>query len=132
NLGGYHLIWPRDLVESAGGLLAAGAHDDALRALHYLEATRAAGGYWAQNMWLGGGPYWGGWQMGESAFPRRLVDLRRRASRRRTEMEPPRPCKDSFPSKIGPSRMRRRWRSSVPMRWLWCDSAYALPTIRGW
>ena len=26
DLGGYHLVWPRDLVESAGGLLAAGAH----------------------------------------------------------------------------------------------------------
>ncbi|HWY47148.1 MAG TPA: glycoside hydrolase family 15 protein, partial [Bryobacteraceae bacterium] len=48
DLGGYHLIWPRDLVESAGGLLAAGAHDDALRVLHYLEATQEAAGYWAQ------------------------------------------------------------------------------------
>ena len=24
DLGGYHLVWPRDLVETAGGLLAAG------------------------------------------------------------------------------------------------------------
>ena len=50
DLGGYHLIWPRDLVEIAGGLLAAGAHDDALRVLHYLEATQEADGHWAQNM----------------------------------------------------------------------------------
>ncbi len=56
DLGGYHLIWPRDLVESAGGLLAAGAHDDALRVLHYLEATQEADGHWAQNMWLDGRP----------------------------------------------------------------------------
>ena len=27
DLGGYHLVWPRDLVETAGGLLAAGAHE---------------------------------------------------------------------------------------------------------
>lgn len=54
DLGGYHLIWPRDLVENAGGLLAAGAHDDALRVLHYLEATQEADGHWAQNMWLDG------------------------------------------------------------------------------
>ena len=27
DLGGYHLIWPRDLVETAGGLLACGALD---------------------------------------------------------------------------------------------------------
>ncbi|MGC2246332.1 MAG: glucan 1,4-alpha-glucosidase, partial [Terriglobales bacterium] len=58
DLGGYHLVWPRDLVENAGGLLAAGAHDDALRVLHYLEATQEADGHWAQNMWLDGRPYW--------------------------------------------------------------------------
>ena len=63
DLGGYHLIWPRDLVESAGGLLAAGAHDDALRGLHYLEVTQEADGHWAQNMWLDGRPYWNGLQM---------------------------------------------------------------------
>ncbi len=73
DLGGYHLIWPRDLVESAGGLLAAGAHDDALRVLHYLEATQEADGHWAQNMWLDGRPYWSGSQMDETAFPILLV-----------------------------------------------------------
>src|ERR1700674_3395584 len=78
DLGGYHLIWPRDLVESAGGLLAAGAHDDALRVLHYLEATQEAAGYWAQNMWLDGRPYWSGSQMDETAFPILLVDCLRR------------------------------------------------------
>jgi glucoamylase len=78
DLGGYHLIWPRDLVETAGGLLAAGAHQDALRVLHYLEATQEADGHWAQNMWLDGRAYWGGVQMDETAFPILLVDLFRR------------------------------------------------------
>jgi glucoamylase len=82
DLGGYHLIWPRDLVESASGLLAAGAHDDALRVLHYLEATQEADGHWAQNMWLDGRPYWSGSQMDETAFPILLVDLLRRESPR--------------------------------------------------
>ncbi|MGA7289578.1 MAG: glucan 1,4-alpha-glucosidase, partial [Terriglobales bacterium] len=82
DLGGYHLIWPRDLVESAGGLLAAGAHDDALRVLHYLEATQEADGHWPQNMWLDGRPYWNGLQMDETAFPVLLVDLLRRESPR--------------------------------------------------
>ena len=27
DLGGYHLVWPRDLVETAGGFLAVGAHE---------------------------------------------------------------------------------------------------------
>ncbi len=82
DLGGYHLVWPRDLVENAGGLLAAGAHDDALRVLHYLEATQEADGHWAQNMWLDGRPYWNGLQMDETAFPILLVDLLRREAPR--------------------------------------------------
>jgi glucoamylase len=78
DLGGYHLSWPRDLVESAGGLLAAGAHSDARRVLYYLQVTQEADGHWPQNMWLDGSPYWSGIQMDETAFPILLVDLARR------------------------------------------------------
>lgn len=78
DLGGYHLVWPRDLVESAGGLLAAGAREDVRRVLRYLQVTQEADGYWPQNMWLNGTPYWGGIQMDETAFPILLVDLARR------------------------------------------------------
>jgi glucoamylase len=78
DLGGYHLVWPRDLVETAGGFLAAGAPGDALRVLRYLEATQEADGNWPQNMWLDGRPYWSGLQMDEAAFPILLVDLLRR------------------------------------------------------
>lgn len=78
DLGGYHLIWPRDLVETAGALLAAGAVTDAVRVLRYLEATQEAEGNWAQNLWLDGRPYWSGIQMDETAFPILLVDLMRR------------------------------------------------------
>jgi glucoamylase len=78
DLGGYHLVWPRDLVETAGALLAAGAVTDASRVLRYLEATQEAEGNWAQNLWLDGRPYWSGIQMDETAFPILLVDLMRR------------------------------------------------------
>ena len=78
DLGGYHLAWPRDLVESAGGLLAAGAESDAQRVLYYLQITQEADGHWPQNMWLDGRPYWLGIQMDETAFPILLVDLARR------------------------------------------------------
>jgi glucoamylase len=78
DLGGYHLAWPRDLVESAGGLLAAGALEDTRRVLYYLQVTQEADGHWPQNMWLDGKPYWGGIQMDETAFPILLVDLTRR------------------------------------------------------
>ena len=78
DLGGYHLVWPRDLVETAGALLAAGAVTDAVRVLRYLEATQEADGNWAQNLWLDGRPYWSGIQMDETAFPILLLDLLRR------------------------------------------------------
>jgi glucoamylase len=81
DLGGYHLVWPRDLVETAFGFLAAGAESDALRILRYLEATQEADGRWAQNMWLDGRPYWSGMQMDETAFPILLMDVMRRHSR---------------------------------------------------
>ncbi len=78
DLGGYHLAWPRDLVESAGGLLAAGANHDVRRVLRYLAVTQEADGHWPQNMWLDGEPYWRGIQMDETGFPILLVDLARR------------------------------------------------------
>jgi glucoamylase len=78
DLGGYHLVWPRDLVETASALLAAGAVPDAVRVLRYLEATQEVDGNWAQNLWLDGRPYWNGIQMDETAFPILLIDLMRR------------------------------------------------------
>ncbi|MFN7943803.1 MAG: glucan 1,4-alpha-glucosidase [Blastocatellia bacterium] len=78
DLGGYHLVWPRDLVESAGGLLAAGDVGSARQTLFYLMCTQEADGHWPQNMWLDGTPYWNGIQMDETAFPILLADLLRR------------------------------------------------------
>src|SRR5579862_2930352 len=79
DLGGYHLVWPRDLVEIGGGFLAARAHDDARRVLRFLEVTQDADGHWCQNMWLDGSPYWNGVQMDEAALPVLLVDLAERS-----------------------------------------------------
>jgi glucoamylase len=69
DVGGYHLVWPRDLVESAGGLLALGAVEEARNILRYLIATQHAEGNWSQNQWLGGQPFWRGQQLDETAFP---------------------------------------------------------------
>jgi glucoamylase len=68
-IGGYHLVWPRDLVESADALLALGAEEEARDILRYLIATQHADGHWYQNQWLGGKPYWQGIQLDEAAFP---------------------------------------------------------------
>jgi glucoamylase len=75
DLGGYHLVWPRDLVEIAGGFIAMGAHEHVRRVLRYLQVTQEPDGHWAQNMWLDGTPYWHGIQMDETALPILLVDL---------------------------------------------------------
>jgi glucoamylase len=73
NIGGYHLVWPRDLVESAGALLALGAVPQARDVLRYLIATQLAAGNWSQNQWLGGTAFWQGCQLDEAAFPVLLV-----------------------------------------------------------
>lgn len=80
DLGGYHLVWPRDMVQTAGGLLGARAFKDARRVLNYLMVTQEADGHWSQNMWLDGAPYWKGIQMDQTALPIMLVDLVNRES----------------------------------------------------
>ena len=67
--GGYHLVWARDLVESAGALIALGALGEARDVLAYLAATQQADGHWLQNQWLGGQPFWQGVQLDETALP---------------------------------------------------------------
>ena len=66
---GYHLVWPRDLVECAGALLALGGESEARDTLRYLIATQNVDGHWNQNQWLGGQSYWRGVQLDEAAFP---------------------------------------------------------------
>ncbi len=78
DLGGYHLVWPRDLAETGGGLLAAAATADARRVLQYLRAIQEPTGAWPQNCWLDGMPYWRGLQLDECAFPILMVDMARR------------------------------------------------------
>jgi glucoamylase len=75
DLGGYHLVWPRDLVETAGGLLAAGAKEEARQVIRYLRGAQEADGHWPQNCWLDGTAYWNGVQLDECALPILLVDL---------------------------------------------------------
>jgi glucoamylase len=73
--GGYHLVWPRDLVECAGALVALGQHTEARDVLRYLIASQHLDGHWNQNQWLDGKAYWGGVQLDEVAFPVLLAAL---------------------------------------------------------
>ena len=75
DIGGYHLVWARDMVETAGALLALGCAADVLRSIGFLKSTQKDDGHWPQNMWLDGSPYWNGIQMDETALPILLLDL---------------------------------------------------------
>jgi glucoamylase len=76
--GSYHLVWTRDLVETIGGLVAAGAHDEARLALTFLGVTQRPDGHWPQNMELDGTRVWRGHESDETSLPVVLMDLLRR------------------------------------------------------
>lgn len=113
DLGGYHLVWPRDLVEIAGGFIAIGAHEHVRRVLRYLQVTQEPDGHWAQNMWLDGTPYWQGIQMDETALPILLVDLAARNGviddRERHALWPMMRRAAAFLARNGPVSPQDRW-----------------------
>ncbi len=80
--GGYHLVWSRDLVESAGALIALGARASAQRTMTYLVATQEPDGHWPQNQWVDGIAYWRGIQLDEAAYPILLAGALRQAGAR--------------------------------------------------
>ena len=67
--GGYHLVWTRDMVESAMGLLAGGDTDGPFRAIVYLASRQEEEGNFPQNFWVDGEAFWTGMQLDEVAFP---------------------------------------------------------------
>ena len=113
DLGGYHLVWPRDLVNTAGGLLAVGAHALAVRVLEYLRATQEMDGRWPQNTWLDGTQYWGGVQMDECALPILLVDMAERAGALEGD-----PLRDYWPMvRAAAGFVGRTWPGTGQDRW---------------
>lgn len=117
DMGGYHLVWPRDLVETAGALLACGALAEARETLDYLRAVQEPDGHWPQNCWLDGTAYWGGVQLDETAFPILLVDLAYRSGaipeRELGEYWPMVRAAAGFIVKNGPTTMQDRWEENA-------------------
>jgi len=107
---GYHLVWPRDLVETAGALLAVGATREARNTLRYLLATQQEDGHWHQNQWLGGTGHWLGVQLDETAFPVLLaVTLDERQALEGTEIAEMIRRALSFLVRYGPASQQDRW-----------------------
>jgi glucoamylase len=111
---GYHLVWPRDLVECAGALLAVGALREARNTLRYLHATQHADGHWNQNQWLGGKGYWEGLQLDETAFPVLLaVALDERNALEGTEVRDMIQRALAFLVRNGPVSQQDRWEENA-------------------
>jgi glucoamylase len=112
--GGYHLVWPRDLVQCATALLALGAEQEARETLRYLIATQKADGSWYQNQWLGGTPYRAGLQLDEVAFPVLLAaSLAERGALNGIEVGDMVRRALSFIAAIGPSSPQDRWEENA-------------------
>ena len=69
DMGGYHLVWTRDMVQTATALLASGHTETPSRALIYLATCQQEDGGFPQNFWLNGEPYWRGVQLDQISFP---------------------------------------------------------------
>jgi glucoamylase len=113
-LGGYHLVWTRDLVHSATGLLAAGDTETALRALIYLATVQHPDGGFYQNFWLNGEPYWRGIQLDEVAFPVLLAwRLHRQHALREFDPYPMILRAAGYLVREGPATAQERWEEAA-------------------
>ena len=109
-LGGYHLVWTRDLVQAATGLLACGNRKTPLRSLVYLAASQRPDGGFAQNFWIDGEPFFNGIQLDEVAFPVLLAwHLRRLDALRRFDAYPMVLRAAGFLVRAGPATQQERW-----------------------
>lgn len=110
DIGGYHLVWTRDMVNSATGLLAANNVETPLRALVYLAASQQEDGGFAQNFWLDGTPHWTGIQLDEVAFPILLAwRLHRMGALQDFDPYPMVLRAASFLVRNGPATQQERW-----------------------
>ena len=70
DVGGYHLVWSRDLYHVATAFMAMGDRAAAERALDYLfNVQQKPDGSFPQNSWLDGRPFWTSLQLDEVAYP---------------------------------------------------------------
>jgi glucoamylase len=67
--GGYHLVWTRDMVQTATALLACGLTESPLRALIWLACVQGDDGCLPQNSSISGEACWQGIQLDEVAAP---------------------------------------------------------------
>ena len=107
-VGGYHLVWSRDLYQVATAFTALGDRASAERALDYLfRVQQKPDGSFPQNSWLDGRPFWGSLQLDEVAYPLVLAHQLGRFDRE-TFVKHVRPAADFIVTR-GPSTPQERW-----------------------
>lgn len=113
-IGGYHLIWPRDQVQSVYAFLAADDIPSAHATLRFLLCTQEEDGHWSQNFWVDGRSYWTGIQMDETALPILLADILRRR-KLLIDIDPAQMvCRAAnFIVYNGPTSMQDRWEENA-------------------
>ena len=108
NIGGYHLVWSRDLYQVATAFYALGDKAAADRALNYLfTVQQKPDGSFPQNSWLDGRPFWGSLQMDEVAYPLILAHELGRTDGQ-TWVRHVKPAAD-FLITFGPRTFQERW-----------------------
>ncbi len=108
NVGGYHLVWSRDLYQVATAFYALGDKASADRALNYLfTVQQKPDGSFPQNSWLDGRPFWGSLQLDEVSYPLVLAYQLGRTDNE-TWTKHVRPAAD-FLIRMGPRTPQERW-----------------------
>lgn len=108
NIGGYHLIWSRDLYQVATAFTAIGDKDAAVRALDFLfKVQQKEDGSFPQNSYLDGKPFWGSLQLDEVAYPMILAYQLGKNDKATYENHIKKAA--NFIVKNGPSTPQERW-----------------------
>ena len=107
-VGGYHLVWSRDLYQVATAFMALGDKAAAERALDFLfKIQQKPDGSFPQNSFLDGKPFWGSLQLDEVAFP--LIMAYQLGKNDKTTWENHVKRAADFIVKTGPKTPQERW-----------------------
>lgn len=107
-VGGYHLVWSRDLYQVATAFMALGDKAAANRALDFVfKVQQKPDGSFPQNSMLDGKPFWGSVQLDEAAFPLILAYQLGRYEKSLYENHVKKAA--DFIVKTGPSTPQERW-----------------------
>jgi glucoamylase len=115
DIGGYHLVWTRDLAQSATALLSCGQKGTPRSALIWLAVIQRSDGSFPQNSWIDGRMYWPGLQLDEVAAPILLAWRLRREGVSCGQLDPgPMICRAAaYLMAEGPVTMQERWEENA-------------------